>query len=172
MYHISDKKGAIREVQKYLLAISQRADYLPHVTVDGFYGEETRLAVSDFQREYSLPITGTVNRETFDLLFEQYIYVTDTMEHEKNIFNIGDFPLKRGSGGNDVSVLNSMIRELAFYYRDLESPYGDYYSSVTEEAIKLLQGYFIEEKTGIVTVAMFDRLKEEIKARKNFPQAK
>ena len=52
MYPLSDKVSAIREVQKFLHLISdKKGSTIPRVSIDGIYGEETRGAVSEFQRQ-------------------------------------------------------------------------------------------------------------------------
>ncbi len=168
MYHMNDKSGAVREVQKYLLSISQTEEYLPHITVDGFYNEDTRLAVESFQRNNGLKETGATDRETFDLLYSEYIRVSKIDELEKNTLNSDNFPLRRGSSGTDVAILNSHIRELSKYYTDLGNPIGDYFSSETEESIILLQKYFKEDINGIVDAGIYTRINEEVKMRKNF----
>ncbi len=168
MYHINDKNGAVREVQKYLLTISQTEEYLPHITVDGIYNEDTKLAVISFQHEMGLNETGKTDRETFDLLFSEYVRINESNDHEKNILNIKDFPLKRGSSGSDVAVLNTHIRELSAYYPDLGEPASDYFSSVTEDSVKLLQEYFLEDITGFADIKLFERIRKEANLRKKF----
>ena len=45
MYSIYDKTLAIREVQRYLLLISEEEERITDIAVDGIYGESTRRAV-------------------------------------------------------------------------------------------------------------------------------
>lgn len=168
MYFINDKNAAIKEVQKYLHTVSQIHDDIPHVTTDGFYNEETAGAVKEFQRIMELPISGTVDKETFDLLYIEYKNVLYEAEYEKGIFDKSAFPLKLGSNGNDVLYLNTLIRELAVYYKDLELPFGDFYSAKTEASVKMLQQYFLMESDGTVSIEMINRLKKELTARSNF----
>ena len=168
MYNIKDKAAAIREVQRFLLVISQENDYLNHITVDGIYGEETKAAIYSFQSRNNIPATGITNKETFDMLYRKYTEYIKLKESEYQVFDKNKFPLKRGSSGNDVSTLNTMLRELSLYYKDLSSTYGDYFSAETEESVKLMQKYFLMDENGEVNIKTFNRIKEETEARKNF----
>ncbi len=74
MYQINEYSAAVKEVQKYLLDISYRDEvpYMPHVSIDGIYGESTRTAVINFQKKYGLAVTGIVNYETWQTLYSVY----------------------------------------------------------------------------------------------------
>lgn len=72
-YRIDRDEEATAEVQRYLRALSYRHNEVPHVGVDGIYGEETRAAVRAFQVLFSLDATGRVDEETFSLLYSEYI---------------------------------------------------------------------------------------------------
>ena len=72
-YDISESSGAVRELQRYLLEISHAYDWLPHVAVDGIYGERTRACVRVVQLRYGLPPTGEADFETFTLIYDKYL---------------------------------------------------------------------------------------------------
>ena len=167
MYHINDKSSAIRDIQRFLLAISQYNDYLPHISVDGIYNDELKYAVKEFQSFNRLPITGTVDSETFKLIYEAYTLTLLTEESKKESLNSESFPLKIGDSGNDVAVLNSLLRELTQRYPDLRSPMGDFFSLDTEYSVIMLQDIFNFEKSGIADEIFIKRLKNEVNAGKN-----
>ena len=66
-------RETIREIQEYLLDISYRNGEFSSVSIDGFYGKETAEAVRGFQRSVALPVTGTVDFETFNTLYRVYL---------------------------------------------------------------------------------------------------
>lgn len=45
-------------------------EYLGRCGADGVFGPLSRIATKEFQKKNNIPITGTVNRETLELLFE------------------------------------------------------------------------------------------------------
>ena len=75
IYNIDKRSEAIKEIQRYLLAISYIDDppYLSHISIDGIYGDSTRNAVSDFQKRYGLGVTGEVDLQTWLLLYLKYL---------------------------------------------------------------------------------------------------
>jgi peptidoglycan hydrolase-like protein with peptidoglycan-binding domain len=68
------KVGSRGERVRELQALLQQLGY--DVTLDGSFGEKTRLAVVDFQTKKGLPADGQVGNETFDLLEQGF---TDTL---------------------------------------------------------------------------------------------
>ncbi|MDY3845985.1 MAG: peptidoglycan-binding domain-containing protein [Eubacteriales bacterium] len=76
MYPINEYSAAVKQLQTYLLTISYRDEipYMPHISIDGIYGENTRTAVMDFQKKYGIPATGIVNYETWQAIYSVYKY--------------------------------------------------------------------------------------------------
>lgn len=83
-YDISESSGAVREVQRYLLEISHAYDWLPHLAVDGIYGERTRSCVRLVQLRYGLPPTGEADFETFTLIYDKYQEAEALNRHKPN----------------------------------------------------------------------------------------
>ena len=72
IYRIDREEEAIAEVQRYLRAVSYKHEEVPHVGIDGIYGEETARAVLAFQELFDLPATGRTDSETFALLYRGF----------------------------------------------------------------------------------------------------
>ena len=62
MFEIDDERAYITEIQRLL----RRIGY--NVKPDGIYGQETRNAVSNFQKSIGLPIRGRVDLDTYEAL--------------------------------------------------------------------------------------------------------
>ena len=169
MYRIDDRKSAIKEVQRFLLIISQNDDNIPKVAIDGFYTEETRIAVEEYQKQRGVKVTGVVDRETFDMLYSEADEIMLDAEIRRGVANAEAFPLKLGDSGADVSDLNTLLRELSHFYKDItELPRGTFFSKITEGAVKIMQFHFKESESGIVTLVLYERLKEELYERGKF----
>lgn len=63
--------NAVRDLQLMLRRLSARYPQIPMVAADGIFGEETLEAVMIFQRDFSLPVTGVVDRTTWEALVRQ-----------------------------------------------------------------------------------------------------
>ena len=75
----------VMSLQYMLRQLSQTYQFLPQLAVDGVFGERTLEAVMSFQREAGLPVTGTVDRATWEALYRMYAGITDTMAEYTNV---------------------------------------------------------------------------------------
>lgn len=78
--NIRDESEVIKEIQKFILEISYQIEEIPHVVIDGFYESETIDAVRIFQRQEGLPVTGEVDRVTYERLYLAY---TDAIKQKE-----------------------------------------------------------------------------------------
>ena len=62
----------VRSLQTMLRVIREDAGYTDNVIPDGIYGSSTMEAVSQFQREHGLPVTGVTDQDTWEMIVEQY----------------------------------------------------------------------------------------------------
>lgn len=60
-------------LQEYLRKVSTVNTKIPQIALDGIFGSETKRAVMSFQKEYGLDITGIVDDQTWDKLYDEYI---------------------------------------------------------------------------------------------------
>ncbi len=74
-FKTNNNDEVVREIQKYLLGISyaEGTTYLPHIAIDGIYGNETRDAVKKFQRRYGLEESGNADYDTWRLLHRKFL---------------------------------------------------------------------------------------------------
>ena len=63
---------AVRTLQQYLNTIAAANPDLPAVPVTGEFGNQTRQAVTTYQRAFDLPATGVVDRDTWDSIANTY----------------------------------------------------------------------------------------------------
>ena len=62
----------IRSLQTMLRVIAENDDRQPSVIPDGFYTADTTRAISAFQREAGLPVTGVTDQATWDAIVPVY----------------------------------------------------------------------------------------------------
>lgn len=66
------RNESVRDLQSYLTLISQTIPEIPQVSVTGYFGEQTENAVREFQRLFSLPVSGAVGPATWSAIANQY----------------------------------------------------------------------------------------------------
>ena len=62
----------VRHLQYMLSILSNFIDQIPTISIDGIYGPATEDAVRASQRFFGLPITGTVDAETWEEIYDQF----------------------------------------------------------------------------------------------------
>ena len=172
MYHQSDKKSAVREIQKYLYVISDRKyPEIPRIPIDGIFDNETTAAVIKFQQIKSFSPTGTVDYETFTALYEDYQNVVDDFYTNNYIFGDSNLPLKENDQNEDVRALHIMIGELRKTYPQIKDVgIGAYFSNRTGDAIEALRRIFMFPKSRQLDKDLYRRIVTEINARKHFEE--
>lgn len=68
-----DKGSIVAKIQTYLKECS-----FYNYTIDGDHGPKTTAAISAFQTSQSIPVTGTVDTDTFNKLYEIYTQLKQT----------------------------------------------------------------------------------------------
>jgi len=70
----------VQQIQEQLNAVSNVYSAIPSIAADGIYGEATQNAVREFQRVFSLPVTGIVDYRTWYRIQAIYVAVTRIAE--------------------------------------------------------------------------------------------
>lgn len=101
-------------------------------SLTGHMGEATKAAVKAFQQDFNLPVTGTVNTQTYNLLL-----------------NAVYRPLSYGSSGDDVQRLQLRLAQMGYFTGAIS---GNYLGRTTD-AVSAFQQKMGEEVTGKADVA-------------------
>ena len=167
MIAINQKREVVREIQRFLYELSLRFAWLPAVYPDGDYGPQTRRAVVAFQGYRNLPQTGEVDYATWEALYDQYRTTFDfrTREADPSVAYEG-LPLKVGSRGYSVFLLRAALGELSRFYPTLPplAPTSLFQHS-TEQAVRALQRVYRTEPSGVVDVALWNRIFEDVDSK-------
>lgn len=162
MYRISDKKAAIKEIQSYLAVISN-GDLI--VVPSGVYDENTRLAVSDFQKRNGISESGVVNFETFTALHDAYEKETNRRRTSKITDTFIEFPLTPGSRRQEMIHVNEMMNNLLEYYgRGKIHRRGDYFSRETACAVAIMREIYSLPEGTEIDEELYERLTNDHKS--------
>ena len=152
----------VTEVQEFLRAIAHERPDFPLIAVDGIYGPETAEVVKIFQKQEGLPVTGRVDKATWNALYRDFLL---TAKYRRPPSGITPFPsakvhLEPGDSGDAVIVLELMLNALArrFANMPLVEANGKY-DEGTAKAVKEVQ-----KKSGLPQTGILDRKTWELLA--------
>lgn len=117
----SQKKNHIRELQSYLHALSFLNERIPRIIPDGFYGNETALAVRAFQREYGLPETGSTDYATWNKLVSVYRDYIHGNPAAYNIFPSREYVVREGDRGLLVYIIEAMLDDIGMRHDNMHT---------------------------------------------------
>lgn len=153
---IGDRGGQVVTVQFFLTLISQFVDFVAPVNTDGVYGQNTANQVSAFQRYKGLPVTGEVDRATWESLYSAYKGIVDYLEERQQITPVltEPFPgviLRMGDTGPSVGLFKSYLSYLSKIFFDIPPVTGNnVFDRRTQNAVREFQRIFSLPQTGNV----------------------
>lgn len=114
----------IRSLQTMLRVLSERDRSYPTVVPDGIYGQTTVNAVSVFQQNHGIPVTGITDQDTWDAIVAEYdialIHVDEAQPLEL-ILNPNEI-LHQGDDSPYIYVVQAVLTVLAEVYGSLPRP--------------------------------------------------
>ena len=114
----------IRSLQTMLRVLSERDNAYPTVVPDGIYGQTTAHAVSAFQRNHGIPVTGITDQDTWDAIVAEYdiaLIHIDEAQPVELILNPNEI-LRRGDDSPYIYVVQALLTVLAEVYGSLPRP--------------------------------------------------
>ena len=114
----------VRHLQYMLSMLSEFIPQIPPVTTDGIYGPKTADAVRAAQRWFELPVTGIVDEETWDKIYDQFSGIENYALRNQETFPAGQsgrnryaasstltqFPGRNLSAGSTDPVKQEVVR--------------------------------------------------------------
>lgn len=132
----------VRDLQHMLDMLSQFYPALLPVLPDGIFGEQTLEAVMLFQRDFYPPVTGVVDRGTWNAIREQYqqLLWENGPPDRLSVFPNGGFVIQPGDSPEQIRLIQTMLSSLARVLSNFRSdpPQGSH-NPTTVENIKALQ---------------------------------
>ena len=156
------EKDAIRSIQTYLRHLSFHDGDINPVPIDGIWESETQRATVAFQKKHDLPVTGTVDRATWDVLKQEYdrSVALNSPVVALNLFPRypSGFVIKEGDSGFLVSAVQYLLEQLERIYYNPKFTSSGTYDSQTAEAVRDFQRRNLIPPTGRVDRETWDAM--------------
>lgn len=117
----------IRSLQTMLRVIAEQDGVSPTVIPDGIYGPSTISAVSHFQRQHGLPVTGITNQDTWERIVAEYetaLVFIDESQPLEIILNPNEI-IRRGDRNPHLYVAQALLMALSEEYGSIGTPGKD-----------------------------------------------
>lgn len=122
MKHITEEQ-AIKNLQRYLRQLSYDDPSIPPPPIDGIFDSSTRNSVLAFQKKHSLTPDGIVNKNTWDMLYTEYLASLAAYSAPLPIYLFPRVPdgyyVSRGDEYFLVNTIQFLLNELSIIYDSL-----------------------------------------------------
>ena len=152
----------VQMVQFFLNVLSVYYDSIPAVDIDGILGPETRNAIIEFQKTMKLPLTGTIDEETWNTMYNSVLGILRALPPAAIQLPALIFPNIIYSEGTERPGV-FIIQEILAYISTIvpEIPYvqpDGRYGPETTAAVTVFQRIYGLEPTGIVNEETWNKL--------------
>ena len=146
----------VRSLQTMLRVLSEDDRRLPTVVPDGIYGPNTMNAVSAFQRQNGLPVTGITDQPTWDLIVKSYepaIIRVGKAQPIEIIIDPGQV-FRAGDSSPYVYLLQSMLTQLSNDHPTINPP--GHSGIMDRDTVRALAAF--QKLTGLPITGEFDKI--------------
>lgn len=143
----------VLEIQLYLIDIAQVHPEIPLVYPTGRYDERTRNAVTEFQKFFSLPVTGVVDLETWNKILSEHKVCSHCINAPSTVacFPSDVMAFRLGDQNNFIYILQIVLNNFKRKYANyVEVPITGIFDEKTEEAVKQFQRLSNLPVTGVL----------------------
>lgn len=156
MYRINDRSAAIESVQRYL-RVAGNPDVF--VAPTGVFDDNTKLSVIDFQQKNGLDADGVVDKNTFDLLFAAFTFLSERDRIREGLDSFILFPLLPGQHSDPMLHINRTLRRLLDYYGKHHSlRESNFYSGSTSDAVKQIRKIYLLGDKDLIDEELYNRM--------------
>ena len=148
---------SIKLLQYFLAIVGEYYDALPRwqaSQLDGVFGPQTREAVESYQRMLGLPVTGVVDRATWDALLSTYrsvLLVQPEQQWLELFVGLPEVFLVSGMRGEDVRRAQELVNIISRGYPEVPTVTVDgIFGDATESAVSVVQTLLGLPATGAV----------------------
>jgi peptidoglycan hydrolase-like protein with peptidoglycan-binding domain len=152
----------VQAVQYFLNVLSAYYNTIPSVDINGVLNTQTRTAIMEFQRTFNLPITGLVDEQTWNTMFNAVSGILRTLPPSAIALPALIWPgitYQLGSEGPGVYLIQQYLIYIGSVLEGIPPATPDgIYGPVTESAVRAFQEYFGIDVTGVVDRYTWDRI--------------
>ena len=146
----------IRSLQTMLRVLAEDDKRLPTVVPDGIYGPTTMNAVTAFQRQKGIPVTGIVDKSTWDLIVQYYepaLIRVGKAQPIEIIIDPGQV-FRRGDRSPYVYLLQGMLTQLSNDHPNINPP--GHSGIIDDETSRSLSDF--QQLSGLPVTGEFDKI--------------
>ncbi len=159
---VGSQGNEVRLIQYFLSYVSVYSSAVPEIAIDGIYGENTRNAVTAFQRLAGIPETGEVDELTYSVLYDAYRGIINSLPDSQFVGVARPYPgfvVTEGQSGEYVLALQQYLNVIAETYPEIPTVTEDgIFGPATAEAVRAFQARFGLPVTGIVTFSVWNAI--------------
>lgn len=157
-----DSGEQVANMQYALAVIGFFDPNIPPITVDGYFGEETRNAVYAFQKQNGLPVDGIVGRNTWNAILRAYEETLASIPPQyagaSEVIYPG-YSLAEGQSGAEVRRLQNYINQAARTHPYIPTVAADgQFGPQTAAAVRAIQQNNGISVTGLVGPVTWDTI--------------
>ena len=159
-YQNDEPKNAVRHIQEMLRALQIAAGETVTVPIDGIYGSATAEAVRTFQAQNDFPVTGDVDKATYDALYEKSLEAEFLASEPLPLYIFGNGrSVQKGETSDIVLLLQILLNALTVAYDDFAPlTLNGVFDDTLESAVRRFQMRNFLPATGIVDKATWNAL--------------
>ena len=159
------ERDAIENIQRYLRHLSFHDDRLGEqgsVPLDGIWDSATRNALIKFQQSRGLPVTGTVDRATWDILKAEYDASVAQNSPPAALSLFPRYPqgfeIKKGDRGFLTDTVQYLLEQLERLYHFPNYTASGVFDELTEAYVRDFQKRNLINPTGNVDRETWDAM--------------
>ncbi|HHZ00495.1 MAG TPA: spore cortex-lytic protein [Tissierellia bacterium] len=152
----------VQVVQYFLNVLSAYYSSIPSVDINGILDTQTRVALMEAQKTFNLPVTGLVDEQTANALYNAVSGILQTLPPSAIALPALLWPginYQRGSEGAPVYFIQQYLSYIASVLEGIAPADPDgIFGPQTEQAVRSFQRYFGINETGVVDRYTWDRI--------------
>lgn len=161
---LGDIRRRVSILQYFLTLLSSYNKSIPPVPITRVFDEATRLAVIEYQKTKNLDPTGAVDRETWDLLYNEALGIIKSIPPESTILPRLDYPGRNFSLGDEGLVPFVLQQAIQYISTTIKTvPFIEItgvYDEKTKEAVEAFQSAMALNVTGILDEETWNAISE------------